>query len=165
MKDSFAAQSVADCDDPAIHAILEEVCGLTGMGFAAVARVTEDRWIACQLLDRIEFGLDPGDELEVKKTICDDIRKSGEAIIIDEVGADPQWNRHPVPILYGFQSYVSIPIMLDDGSFFGTLCAIDPKPRALSAAETVAALHDCARRVVAIVSAKQSQAAGQLAAD
>jgi GAF domain-containing protein len=165
VKDSFAAQSVADCDDPAIHAILEEVCGLTGMGFAAVARVTEDRWIACQLLDRIEFGLDPGDELEVKKTICDDIRKSGEAIIIDEVGADPQWNRHPVPILYGFQSYVSIPIMLDDGSFFGTLCAIDPKPRALSAAETVAALHDCARRVVAIVSAKQSQAAGQLAAD
>jgi GAF domain-containing protein len=165
VKDSFAAQSVADCDDPAIHAILEEVCGLTGMGFAAVARVTEDRWIACQLLDRIEFGLDPGDELEVKKTICDDIRKSGEAIIIDEVCADPRWSRHPVPILYGFKSYVSIPIMLDDGSFFGTLCAIDPKPRALSAAETVAALHDCARRVVAIVSAKQSQAAGHLAAD
>lgn len=165
MKDAFAAESVADCDDPAVHAILEDVCGLTGMGFAAVARVTEDRWIACQLLDKIEFGLNPGDELEVKKTICDDIRKSGQAIIIDEVGADPRWNRHPVPILYGFQSYVSIPIVLDDGSFYGTLCAIDPKPRALSAAETIAALNDCARRVVAILSEKQSQAAGQLAAD
>ena len=47
MKDAFAAESVADCDDPAVHAILEDVCGLTGMGFAAVARVTEDRWIAC----------------------------------------------------------------------------------------------------------------------
>jgi GAF domain-containing protein len=165
VKDAFAAESVADCDNPAIHAILEEVCGLTGMGFAAVARVTEDRWIACQLLDEIEFGLNPGDELEVKKTICDDIRKCGQAIIIDEVGADPQWNRHPVPILYGFQSYVSIPIILDDGSFYGTLCAIDPKPRALGAAETIAALNDCARRVVAILSVKQSQAAGQLAAD
>jgi len=32
---------------------------------------------------------------------------------------------------YGFQSYISIPIMLKDGSFFGTLCAIDPKPAKL----------------------------------
>lgn len=159
MKDEFAAEVAAEGDDPAIIAILEEVCGLTGMGFVAVARVTEDRWIACQLLDKIEFGLNPGDELEVKTTICDDIRKCGQAIIIDEVGADPQWSRHPVPILYGFQSYVSIPIVLDDGSFYGTLCAIDPKPRALSAADTVAALNDCARRVVGILSEKQSQTA------
>ena len=90
------------------------------------------------MFDKIEFGLNPGDELEVKKTICDDIRKSGQAIIIDEVGADPRWNRHPVPILYGFQSYVSIPIMLDDGRFYGTLFAIDPKPRALGAADGAA---------------------------
>ena len=30
-------------DDAEIHSILEELCALTGMGFAAVARVTEDR--------------------------------------------------------------------------------------------------------------------------
>ena len=112
MRDAFAAEVAAEGDDPAIHSILQEVCGLTGMGFAAVARVTEDRWIACQVIDKIEFGLDPGDELEIKKTICDDIRKSGQAIIIDEVGADPKWRRHPVPMLYGFESYASIPIML-----------------------------------------------------
>jgi hypothetical protein len=27
--------------------ILDVVCRTTGMGFAAVARVTEDRWVAC----------------------------------------------------------------------------------------------------------------------
>ena len=29
-----------------IPSILEVICQATGMGFAAVARVTEDRWIA-----------------------------------------------------------------------------------------------------------------------
>ena len=152
MTDALAAAVVGQGDDPAISAILEEVCRLTGMGFAAVARVTEQRWIACQVLDRIEFGLQPGDELEIKKTICDDLRKCGQAIIIDEVGADPHWSRHPVPILYGFESYASVPIVLSDGSFYGTLCAIDPQPRSISAEETVAALHDFARRVSVILS-------------
>jgi GAF domain-containing protein len=28
--------------------------------------------------------------------------------------------------MYGFQSYISVPIILPDGTFFGALCAIDP---------------------------------------
>jgi GAF domain-containing protein len=124
------------------------------MGFAAVARVTESRWIACQVEDRIEFGLDPGDELEIKKTICADVRDCGRAIVIDHVGADPEWRTHPVPVIYGFESYASLPIYLEDGSFYGTLCAIDPEPRALSAHETVAALKALAERVAVILSAR-----------
>src|SRR5688572_19504697 len=137
MKDEFAAEVAAQGDDPAITAILEEVCRITGMGFAAVARVTEQRRVACQVLDKIEFGLDAGDELEIKKTICDDIRKCGHPIIIDHIGADPEWLTHPVPVLYGFESYASLPVRLADGSFYGTLCAIDPEPRVLTAPETI----------------------------
>jgi len=33
--------------------------------------------------------------------------------------------------MYGFQSYISMPIFLKDGSFYGTLCAIDPSPAKL----------------------------------
>ena len=55
-------------------------CRSTGMGFAAVARVTDDRWIACEVLDAIGFGLTPGGELAVKTTICDEIRDSREAV-------------------------------------------------------------------------------------
>jgi GAF domain-containing protein len=154
MKDEFAAGVAAQGDDAAIRAILARVCEITGMGFAAVARVTEERWIACQVEDRIEFGLDPGDELEVKQTICDDIRKCGQPIIIDEIAADPAWRTHPVPILYGFESYASLPIFLADGSFYGTLCAIDPEPRNLSAPDLVATLKRYAEEVSAILSAK-----------
>jgi GAF domain-containing protein len=149
VKDAFAADSAAIGDNDVIRAVLEEVCRITGMGFAAVARVTEERWIACQLLDKIEFGLNPGDELDIKTTICDDIRQCGKAVIIDSVAANPEWRLHHTPALYGFESYASLPLFLADGSFFGTLCAIDPGERALSAPETVAALEACADRVMA----------------
>jgi hypothetical protein len=53
------------------------------MGCAAVARVTQDRWVACAVRDEISFGLAPGGELDVKTTICDEIRDSGQAVVID----------------------------------------------------------------------------------
>lgn len=43
----------------AVAKILEVVCSTTGMGFSAVARVTEDRWVACAVRDQIAFGLGP----------------------------------------------------------------------------------------------------------
>jgi len=132
----------------ALRALLRELCDLTGMGFAAVARVTEHRWVACQVVDGIEFGLEPGGELEIKTTICDEIRQSGEPVYIDCVSDAPMWRTHPIPILYGFQSYVSVPVCRADGSFFGTLCAIDPAPHVVDTLELRAAVDAIARRVV-----------------
>ena len=82
--------------------------------------------------DRIAFGLDPGGELKIQETICNEIRDCGEAILFDDASTDIKWSRHPVPVLYGFKSYCSFPIYLKDGTFFGTLCAIDPAPRHLT---------------------------------
>ena len=107
--------------------ILEVVCRTTGMGFAAIARVTQDRWVACAVRDEIAFGLVPGGELEVGTTICSEIRDSGQAVVIDHVAEDDDFRHHPTAALYGFQSYISQPIVRD-GQFFGTLCAIDPRP-------------------------------------
>ena len=112
----------------AVPTILEVCCRTTGMGFAAVARVTEDRWVACAVRDEISFGLTAGSELKVETTICDAIRAGGKAIVIDHVAEDQDFCGHPTPALYGFQSYISMPIFRRDGSFFGTLCAIDPRP-------------------------------------
>lgn len=113
---------------PIVETMLEVICRSTGMGFAAVARVTEDRWIACSVLDEIGFGLEPGGELSVGTTICDEIRGHGQAVIINHVDASDQFCHHPTPAMYGFQSYISVPIFRKNGDFFGTLCAIDPRP-------------------------------------
>ena len=149
MGDLLAARAIEDGDDDTIRSLLEEVCAVTDMGFAAVARVTEDRWIACQVHDKIEFGLKPGEELAVQTTICNEIREHRGAVVFDDALADEGWRTHPVPILYGFRSYASFPIVLADGAFYSTLCAIDPSPRSLSAAAVVTALRACAERVAA----------------
>jgi signal transduction histidine kinase len=112
----------------AVPTILEVVCRVTGMGFSAVARVTDDRWVACAVRDEIAFGLQPGGELALETTICNEIRQSGERVVIDHVAEDRLFCRHKTPAMYGFQSYISIPIRRLDGEFFGTLCAIDPQP-------------------------------------
>src|ERR1700750_2053328 len=121
----------------AVPTILDVVSRTTGMGFTAVARVTEDRWITCASRDELAFGLKPGDELKVETTICHEIRQSREAVIIDDVGQDAVYCGHHTPAQYGFQSYISVPIIMADGSFFGTLCAIDPKPRTLNTPEII----------------------------
>jgi signal transduction histidine kinase len=121
----------------AVPTILDVVCRTTGMRFAAVARVTGDRWVACSVLDQIEFGLKPGGELKVETTICHEIRQSREPVVIDNVAEDACWSEHPTPAMYGFQSYISMPIILADGSFFGTLCAIDPRPARLRSPEII----------------------------
>ncbi|MDB5703532.1 MAG: histidine kinase [Sphingomonas bacterium] len=121
----------------AVPTILDVVCRTTGMGFAAVARVTEDRWIACSVRDGIAFGLKPGGELRIETTICSEIRESREPVVIDHVAEHPDFCGHHTPAMYGFQSYISMPILLPDGSFFGTLCAIDPSPARVNNPETI----------------------------
>ena len=128
----FAADVEAVNHIPAVEKILEVICRTTGMGFAAIARVTKQRWIACAVRDEIQFGLKPGGELKLKTTICYEIEQNGTGVIIDHVATDEIYAKHHTPLMYGFQSYISVPIILKDGKFFGTLCALDPYPADLN---------------------------------
>src|ERR1700761_1247983 len=120
MLTQFEADVLSVSRIEAIPTILDVVCRVTGMGFAAVARVTEEQWVACQVLDNINFGLKAGGELKLETTICHEIRQTAEAVIIDNVADDPVYCGHPTPALYGFRSYISVPITRKNGVFFGT---------------------------------------------
>ena len=116
----------------AVPAILQVICETTGMRFAAVARVTENNWTACAVLDNLGFGLGVGGELDVATTLCHEIRGSHQTIVIDKASEDARYCHHPTPRLYRFESYISVPVFRTNGSFFGTICALDPAPAALT---------------------------------
>jgi signal transduction histidine kinase len=116
---------------PSTARILSAVCALTGLRFAAIARVTDERWVSCATVDRLEFGLKPGDELVLETTFCHEVRGCGRTIVMDDASTDPVYRDHGIPKQYGFRSYISVPIVERDGKFFGTLCGLDPEPRAL----------------------------------
>lgn len=136
-KHDFQADLDAVAGISAVPRILDLVCRTTGMGFAAVARVTPERWIACRVQDNVTFGVRAGDELKVETTLCHEIRQTRQPIVFDNVSEDPRYAAHHTPLIYGLKSYISVPIILPGGRFFGTLCAIDSQPARVNTPEVI----------------------------
>ena len=141
--------------------ILATVCHATGMRFAAIARVTDERWIACSVRDELNFGIEPGGELELETTICREVQQNGNAIVVADVQSNAAYRDHSTPRLSGVRSYISTPIYLPDGRFFGTLCAVDPEPRDVDRPGTVAMFEMFAQ----IIGSQLDQAARLVAAE
>jgi signal transduction histidine kinase len=132
---SIDAAAVAQYSD--VSSILEVCARTTGMGYCVVAHVTEDRWLACAVLDQIDFNLPAGGELPIKTTLCNEVRECRRTIAFDHASQDAAWRDHQTPKAYGLESYIAAPIILEDGEFFGTLCAIDPRPAPASRSDIV----------------------------
>ncbi|MDM0031113.1 GAF domain-containing sensor histidine kinase [Variovorax sp. J22P271] len=121
----------------AVPSLLRLICQNSGMGFAAVARVTDGTWTACAVQDDIQFGLAPGGQLDVQTTLCRESRAARQPVVIDHASQDPVYAEHHTPKLYKIESYISVPIVRPGGDYFGNLCAIDPRPRIVSDPRTV----------------------------
>jgi len=132
-----------------VPSILRLMCDLTGMGFAAVARVTDGTWTACAVQDNINFGLGVGGQLAIDTTICHEVRMGGKTIAFDKASEHPVYKDHHTPRIYGIESYVSIPIALKNGRYFGNLCAIDPKPARVSDPRTLLQMEMFAELIAA----------------
>ena len=137
MELSIAADVDAVQAISAVPTILRVVAETTGMRFVCIARVTQDSWTTCAVHDLLGFGLKPGDALEVATTLCDKVRAGDTVVVMDHASEDPLFRDHPAPRMYGFESYISVPLRRTNGEFFGTLCALDPLPAAVANARTV----------------------------
>ena len=58
-------------------------------------------------------------------------------MVINHVAEDTAYCNHQTPAMYKLQSYISMPIFLSGGRFFGTLCAIDPRPARVNTPEII----------------------------
>jgi hypothetical protein len=52
----------------AVNMILESLQRLTDMRISLVARIDSGSWTACAVSDEAEFGIKPGDELDLSTT-------------------------------------------------------------------------------------------------
>lgn len=141
----------------AVPAMLKVISDMTGLRFAAVARVTEDTWTACAVLDQLEFGLGVGGELDLTTTICHEIRGSHVSVVIDKASEDPLYRDHHTPRIYQFESYISVPVFRTDGRFFGTICALDPHPAQLRSSTIQSTMESFARVLSLQIEAEETQ--------
>jgi len=77
--DAIARDIAAISRIEAVPSLLQVLCDTTGMGFAAVARVTGGTWTACAVRDTVSFGLKPGGQLPLETTLCTEVRQSRNA--------------------------------------------------------------------------------------
>jgi hypothetical protein len=128
--------------------LMTALCDVTGLGFTVIAEVSENGWTACAVLDRIQLGVVQGQRLDLSITLCNEVRKSGHAILIDQASTDPHYCTHPIPKMHGFESYVSVPIVLTSGDYLGNLCALDRAPKPISDPRIQLMFH-CYARLIA----------------
>ena len=140
----------------AVPAILQVITEMTGMRFAAVARVTQQTWTACAVLDNLGFGLQAGGELDLVSTLCFETMTSHLPIVIDQASTDPLYQSHHTPKMYRFESYITIPVFRTDGAFFGTLCALDPKPASLKDSPIQSTMESFARLLSLQIEAEEN---------
>ncbi len=135
LPDVAAVQRIAS-----IPSLLATVAQITGLRFTCIARVTPESWTACAVLDQLGMGLLPNATRAVGTTLCDLVRTSGKALVIDAASTDPAFKAHPIPAQFGFESFISVPIRRQNGDYFGTLSGIDPLPKNLSGTAALASM-------------------------
>lgn len=135
MADDFQADIRAVRRIEAVPTILETICRTTGMGFAAVACATDGRWIVCDLRDGLGLGLQPDGELKTEIPILQQVLHSRKPVVINHLEQGEIRPAQSASTLDGIQSYISVPIVLSNGSFFGILCAMDRRPAQLDKPE------------------------------
>ena len=53
-------------------------------------------------------------------------------LLVNQASADARFANHPGLTQYGIESYIAVPLLRRDGTYFGTLCALDPRPARLN---------------------------------
>ena len=146
-----------------VPTLLRVICETTGLGFAAVGRVAVNTWTAYAVLDTIGLGVKLGSEFDTTAARWMESRTSGAPLLIEHSSVDPL-NLCAAPDNTGqIESCISVPIMLDNGVYFGNLCAVDwtpmrvSDPRLLSMFNRFASL--IARQIDNLMTRKQEHSA------
>jgi len=112
----------------AVPTLLAVLCETTGMRFAVVARVTGKIWTACAVQDDIQLGVRAGGQLALRTNLGFESQASRTPIMVEHASADPRYRTNADPKIYKIESFLSVPIFLPRGRYFGNLCALDPRP-------------------------------------
>jgi hypothetical protein len=119
---------------PTLLAVLREI---TGMRFAAVARVTEKVWTVCAVQDGLQLGIEVGAPFVLRTNLAFQSQSTRAPIIVEQASTDPRYRTDAGSTVYPVESYISVPIFLPNARYFGNLCAFDPRPMSISGPQVV----------------------------
>lgn len=109
-----------------------------GFGLWMITRAEGDDWI---ILQTDGTGVDPGAVLRWRDSLCCEMVKNNGPRIAPDISAVAAYRNRPITRQVPIQAYIGVPLMLADGSMFGTLCAVDPRPQPSEIADETALIE------------------------
>jgi signal transduction histidine kinase len=113
----------------AVPTLLKVLCEMTGLRFAAVARIAGEAWTACAVRDGLSLGVQPGSKLAFMASAGFDSQAARAPIVIEHASAEHALNG---PAFGSIKSFVSVPIIDSNGQYFGALFAMDSRRASLA---------------------------------
>lgn len=106
------------------QAILSHLRGHLGFALWVITRVDGDDWIVLQTLDN-GLGVARGDVVRFSETLCSRMVRGLGPNIATRVADTPAYVTADQASSLGVAAYIGVPILLDDGTLFGTLAGFD----------------------------------------
>lgn len=113
---------------------------------------------------------DPGRFMDMDQGFCVHVVGRKAALTLDDVFEFSRFRGNPVVDELGVRSYIGVPLIDDDGTVIGTVCAIDPAPRSEAEGNSwgnqgLQVLKEARDRVLAEIGGRQKIGAVLAAAD
>ncbi len=112
----------------AAAAVLQYLHTRMGMNLWMVTRTEGEDWIVLDSLDH-GYGVKGGDVFQWSDSFCSRMVKGLGPRVVADASTVPAYREAPIGKKVPIAAYVGIPLERPDGSLFGTLCAISPKPQ------------------------------------
>lgn len=137
----------------AVPALLEVLCEISGMRLAIVAHVDGKVWTVCAVRDELQLGVASGAPLVLRTDLDLESQASRTPVVIVRANPYAPCSNPGLQALYHVECYVSVPIFLSNGRYFGAICALDPQPARVDQPFVLSTF----KRFAAIIAAQLSQ--------
>ncbi|MDR9404962.1 MAG: sensor domain-containing diguanylate cyclase [Halothece sp. Uz-M2-17] len=111
--------------ESAARSVLSYLYQRLGFQLWMVTRTQEEDWITLQVEDH-GYGVKEGAVFCWSDSFCSRMVNGEGPCMAPRVSSIPAYVEAPIGKQVSIGAYIGIPIVLSDGSLFGTLCAIDP---------------------------------------
>lgn len=123
-----------DSFESAGQAILKFLHQRLGFDLWMITRTEGNDWIVLQTEDH-GYGVQPGQVFRWTDSFCSHMVKGDAPCIAPRSNDIELYAKAPIGKQVNIQAYIGQPLLKSNGELFGTLCAIDPAPKADSLTE------------------------------
>jgi len=136
--------------ESASRAVLSYLHDQMGFGLWMMTRTEGSDWIVLQTEDHF-YNVQEGTVFHWADSFCSQMVLGRGPRVAPTANDIPVYKEAPIGSQVPIGAYVGVPVNNEDGSLFGTLCAIDPKPQNPSISQELPVIELLARMLASVL--------------